>query len=61
MFQEDSHNRDTDKELGKHKDRLHYADWICLTFDFNHSVQGPPVCEKPQVKSFLKISRHLLI
>lgn len=49
------------KALREYKDGGDCIDWSCLTFDLNHSVQCSPVCEKPQVKSFLKISRHILI
>lgn len=61
MPQDGSHKRHVYKVLGKHKDRLGYVDWTGLTFNLNHSIQGSPVCEKPQVESLLKISRHILI
>lgn len=61
MPQGGSHKGGRYKALGKHKGGQDFVDWACLTFNLNHSVEGSPVCEKPQVKSFLKISRHILI
>lgn len=60
MPHDGSHNRGVYKVSEGLKDGQDCVDWTRLTFSVNHSVQGSPVCEKPQVKSFLKISRHIL-